>query len=111
MANQSEIVGLLAETQRDLPEDAWNEDTVCNVSRILYDFLEHTCWLFVSPRHNTDMSGSIRLAKRIDPEVQRVIVYEGENLDIVYQKHDDGWDSSNYRRVRERAAKGTAIET
>jgi hypothetical protein len=77
-----------------IPETAkFHRKMQCFVESIKYDFESRLGTVFVHEDGCTDMSGAIATFKRIDPKVEMVVVYSGDDLDIVYQRRNKDWDA------------------
>jgi hypothetical protein len=61
-----------------LRNSTFHEDFVCRVDRLEHDYSTHTLRVWVPPLNVPNMSGSIRVATRIDPLAVRIeFVCEG----------------------------------
>jgi len=72
----------------------FSDELVCEVNRVEYDFNTKIGALWMQDGQCCDMSGCLKLFKRIDPEVKRIQTYSGEALDTVYTRElSDKWES------------------
>ena len=68
---------------------ALSHEAMCNVSGYAYDIGGRTGWLYIGECECADMGGCIRIFKRIDPNVSRILIFAGEVLAFEYRF--DGW--------------------
>jgi hypothetical protein len=71
--------------------DSWSHPILmCGPSSIAYDFARREGSLKAPPMHCPDMSGCIRVFECIDSEVEKILCYEGDRLDVVYRRIPKG---------------------
>lgn len=68
-------------------------DLLCDVTSLSYDFDKRTGRLNMAPAGSCDMSGLVALFAKIDPDVQRIVTFAGDQLDSVYRRGPEGWES------------------
>jgi hypothetical protein len=69
----------------------FREDVQCFVRDLGYDFRTKVGVLYLEDGGCTDMSGCIRLFKKIDPDVQTILTIAGRRRDTAYLRDDDHW--------------------
>ena len=77
-------------------------DLHTSVYRLAYDFATRTGTLFMPPDCCTDMSGALKLFKRIDPDVECIETMAGDYRDTVYRLQGGTWEAKvpRYQAVK-----------
>lgn len=70
------------------------KDLMCEVANLAYDFDSRKGTLNLAPGHCCDMEGCINLFTKIDPDVQFIETYSGEEPDTVYRRKGNDWESN-----------------
>jgi hypothetical protein len=77
----------------------WNKQLMCHLD----DWVKYTgtgmVSLIVGRGECTDMSGAIKVATTLLPEVHRIDVFDDQRLDTVYQRTGDTWEAFRIRGV------------
>lgn len=72
----------------------WSRDLMCNwIAWEASETEATTLLLKLEDGHACDMSGAIRVAQNLMPNVECISVFSGAHLDIVYRHSTDGWTS------------------
>jgi hypothetical protein len=71
----------------------WNNDLWCHPESMEYDFKSNTGVLRMPPVECCDMSGCIKMFKKIDPRVKRINTISGKYWDMIYILTGDEWKS------------------
>lgn len=79
----------LLKTDKALP--LFHSDFQCFVRGITYDFESHVGQVHMTDGSCTDMSGCIKVFKRIDTDVVTIRTFSGEKPDTVYFLRDGLW--------------------
>src|SRR4051812_31840919 len=69
----------------------WREDLMCCVVSLAYDFRSRTGRLCMEEGDCCDMQGCLDLFRKIDPNVEEVITFSGQERDTVYRKENKDW--------------------
>lgn len=71
----------------------WSEDLQCRY--VSWTAESQTTLILKTPDqyNKCDMSGCIRSAKQVMPDVSKIIVFEGDNLGCVYTRKGIKWTS------------------
>lgn len=69
----------------DEDEGIFDEQLMCNVLRLEYDFVTKIGKLYLPYGDCTDCPGTIARFQSIDAAARRIYVYSGAALDIVYE--------------------------
>jgi hypothetical protein len=75
-----------------MPTARW--DLMCDVTSLSYDFDKRTGRLNMAPAGSCSMSGLTALFIAIDPNVERIVTFAGDQPDSMYQRGPDGWEST-----------------
>jgi len=75
----------------DIAGEVWSEELVCNIKGLAYVFAERRCVMWLPEANCTDMSGAIRLAKRIDPKVKQIQTLSDNEMDTCYILEKGKW--------------------
>lgn len=71
------------------------------VRSITYQPRTRTGYLKLAQHYPPDMSGSIRLFTRIDPQAQTILCYDGRHLNTRYAREADGkWVCTLFEPMR-----------
>jgi hypothetical protein len=68
-------------------------DLMCDVTSLSYDFDKRTGRLNMAPAESCSMSGLTELFIAIDPNVERIVTFAGDQPDSIYQRGQEGWES------------------
>jgi hypothetical protein len=74
-----------------MPTARW--DLMCDVTSLSYDFDKRAGRLNMAPAGSCSMSGLVALFTKIDPDVQRIVTFAGDQPDSMYQRGQEGWES------------------
>jgi hypothetical protein len=68
------------------------DDEICaGVTAVTYRPRTKTGYLRLKHYHVPDMSGSIKVFTRLDPSVERILVYDGKHLNTAYSRASGSW--------------------
>jgi hypothetical protein len=82
-----------AKEVRKQPAYVQNDQLMCSVSSIQYDFTKKSGSLFMQQDNCCDAPGCINMFLDIDPNVSRIETFQGGTLDTVYRKVGSEWVS------------------
>ena len=74
-----------------MSEQIYRRDLGTNVIKLEYDFANRVGTLYMPELCCTDMTGTIALFKRIDPEVEEIHTISGEKPDVIYVGKKNQW--------------------
>jgi hypothetical protein len=78
----------------------FSTELMCSIDRLDFDFGAHVATLHLADGDCPHMDGAIRLCRRIDPRVQRIVTYSGARPDILYVRGPDGtWQAFWLRKA------------
>ena len=75
-----------------MPTARW--DLMCDVTSLSYDFDKRTGRLNMAPAGSCSMAGLTALFIAIDPNVERIVTFAGDQPDSIYQRGPEGWEST-----------------
>lgn len=73
------------------------KDLICEVSGLSYDFDKRLGTLKMAPNQSCDMSGCVKLFEGIDPDVQMIETFAGNESDTIYKLVAGAWQSASTR--------------
>jgi hypothetical protein len=73
-------------------EIAGRKDLMCPVERIGYDAGNRLGWLHLPDGCSANGEGVVRLFCDIDPQVRRILVFSGPELEFIYRREGKIWD-------------------
>jgi hypothetical protein len=68
-------------------------DLMCDVTSLSYDFDRRTGRLNMAPFGSCSMGGLVALFTKIDPHVQRIVTFAGDQPDSIYHRGPEDWES------------------
>jgi hypothetical protein len=75
----------MAKLKRRTKDGIWDERLMCHVQRLTYDAQNRTGRLHFPQAECCDMRGAIKIFTGIDPEVQLIETFSGNEPDTIYQ--------------------------
>ncbi|WP_261537133.1 hypothetical protein [Burkholderia multivorans] len=79
--------------------DLWNEDMVCSLISMSFDYLTKTARVYLVERHKPDQQGTVKTVRSAFPTVETIEVYSGRlGRQLVYRKVGLGmWKATDKR--------------
>jgi hypothetical protein len=68
------------------------KDLMCPVERVGYDAENRLGWLHLPEGCSANGEGVVRLFRDIDPQVKRILVFSGPELEFIYRCDKKQWD-------------------
>lgn len=77
-------------------EPIWNEDLMCNWFGLLVPAPGHVV-LLIKPLNSTDMSGAVKVATAVMPDVKQIVVAVGGTgeVDVAYFLSNGEWSAGD----------------
>ncbi|MFZ9922771.1 MAG: hypothetical protein ACO3E4_07660 [Candidatus Nanopelagicaceae bacterium] len=78
---------------KDIEEYPWSEELQCRYMSWIAEDITTLILRTPDEYNKCDMAGCIRIAKKIMPEVTKIVVFEGSRKGAVYTKKGIKWNS------------------